>query len=160
MRLEGLRRRATGDGLHHRRFDFHKPALGQETANLEDDLAALKKNILYLRVGDQVEIPLAVADFGIGQAVPLFRRRTQGLGQDGKRSESNRDFTGFGCKQRPARADEIAKIEVAKNVELLVTEHVLLGIGLEAAALVAYVNEHTLAHVSMSCDPPGHRHLA
>ena len=80
--LERLRRRAAGNRLHHRRLDLHEAAVVEELADLADDLAALEEDFLHLRVGHQIEVALAVADLGVGQPVPLLRRRTQRLGQD------------------------------------------------------------------------------
>ena len=47
-----------------------------------------------------------------------------------------------------------------ENVELLVAEDVFLRVNLDAAALVAHVNEHGFAHVAVRGDAPGHGHFA
>ena len=119
-----------------------------------------QKDVLDVRVGDQVEISLAVADFSVFQAVIFGRRWPQGLGEDGEAGELDRDFTGLGGEQRAIRADEIAEIEVAEDVELFVTEDILLGIDLEAPGLIAHVDEHAFAHVAVRGDAAGDGHFA
>ena len=79
-RDERLCRRATRNGLHHRSLDFDKSPRVQETPNLADDLAAFQEYLLHLVVGHQIEVTLAIADFGVFQAVPFGRRRPQRLG--------------------------------------------------------------------------------
>ena len=47
-----------------------------------------------------------------------------------------------------------------EDVELLVAQHVLLRIDLQAAGLVAHVNEHALGHVAVSGEAAGNGDLA
>src|SRR5258707_12716622 len=92
--------------------------------------------------------------------MPLFRRRPQGLCQDDKRAEFDRNLPSLGRKQDSLGADNVSQVQVAKNIELLVTEHVLLGVHLDSAALVAHIDEHALAHVPVGGYPAGDGYLA
>ena len=82
--LERLRRRAAGNRLHHRRLDFHIAAPVEEIPDFADDGAALEHHVLHVGIRDQIEIALAVADFGVFEAVPFAGRRAQRLGEDGE----------------------------------------------------------------------------
>ena len=64
-------------------------------------------------------------------------------------------LAGLGAEQRARHADEIAEVEMLEDVELLVAQHILLRVNLDAPALVADVNEHGLAHVAMRGDAAG-----
>src|SRR5262249_24600095 len=146
--------------LHHRRLDFHIPAPNQKIPDLTHDLAALEKHLFDIRVGDKVEVTLPVTDFSVGKPMPFLRRRTQRFRQDDERGKFDGDFAGFGCEERAFGADKIAEIEMTKNVELFVTENILLCVSLKASALVADVDEHAFPHVTMGGNPPGDGDLA
>src|SRR5581483_4866729 len=68
MGEEGTRRRAARDELQHRRLHFQEAARIQKVTHGPDDLAALGQDTARLRVGQQVEIALAVALLFVGQA--------------------------------------------------------------------------------------------
>ena len=74
--------------------------------------------------------------------------------------ELDGDLAGLGREQRALRADEIAQVQVPENIELLVAQHILLRINLDAPALVADIDEHALAHVAMGGDAAGHGDFA
>ena len=153
-------RRAAGNRLHHRRFHFHITAVVEKAPDFADNRAALQEHVLHAGIGNQIEVTLTVADFRVFQPVPFAGRRAQCLGQNGEAGELDGDFAGLGDEQRALGADEIAQVEVGKNVKLFVAEDVLLGVYLDAAALVAHVNEHGLAHVPVRGDTPGHGYFA
>ena len=152
---EGPRRCAAGDGLHHGRLDLHVAARVEEVAKLPDDLAAQEHDALHVVVGHEVEVALAVAGLGVGQAVPLVRRRAQGFGEDGEGLGLHGDFAGARGEEGALDAHEVAEVEVAEDAELLVAEDVLLRVGLDASALVLHVDEHGLAHVAVRGDAAG-----
>src|SRR5260370_19373040 len=114
----------------------------QEIPDFADDFAGLEEDLLDLWISHEIEVSLAVAYFGVGQPVPFFGGRTKRLRQNDKRGQPDRDFTCFGREQRAVRADEVTQVEVAENVELLVTEDVFLGINLQTPGLAADIYEH------------------
>ena len=79
--FERLCRRATWNGLQHRRLDFEEVAFDQELADVRDDLGTDTEGVAGFLVDHQVDIALAVALLGVGQAVVLVRQRAQRLGQ-------------------------------------------------------------------------------
>ena len=68
-------------GCEHRRLHLQEAALVQEAADGGDDAAADLKDVAHLRVGDEVEVALAVAHLDVLEAVPLLGQRLQGLGE-------------------------------------------------------------------------------
>ena len=61
VRDEGARGRAARDHVHHRRLDLEEAALVEEAAHARDDGRARAEGRRDARVGDQVEVALAVA---------------------------------------------------------------------------------------------------
>ena len=61
MRHERPRRRAARDRMHHRRLDLEVAARDEELADRLHDLRALDEHVARRRVGDQVDVALAVA---------------------------------------------------------------------------------------------------
>jgi len=62
-----------GDGLQHRGFDFKEVTRHQEAADVGDDLRTHAEGLAHIFVDDQVNVALAVALLGVGQAVVLIR---------------------------------------------------------------------------------------
>ena len=160
VRHEWLRCRAARDCLHHWRLDFHVVAAVKERANLMNHLAAQQKRALHFVVGHQVQITLAKARLSIGQPVPFLGWRAQRFGENHKRTQLHADLAGFGREHRALRTDEIPKIKMPENVELLIPEHVLLRVHLDAPGLVLDIDKHALAHVAMGRHTPRQRDFA
>ena len=74
MRLERLGRRARCQRRQHRRFNFDVPVLVEKAANQE--------NFAHFRIHHQIDVALAVAQFDVGEAVPLFRQGKKILAQE------------------------------------------------------------------------------
>ena len=79
MRHERPRGRAARDAFEHRRFHLEKIPFGERATDARDDAAAQHQARAGLGVDDEVEVALTINLLGVGQAVPLFRERTQGL---------------------------------------------------------------------------------
>ena len=82
MRHERPRRRAAVERLHHRSLHFQEAACFQLPPERGDHFAARHEHLAHLRIGDQVQIALAVTGLHIFQAVPLFGHGQQGLRQE------------------------------------------------------------------------------
>ena len=79
----GLKRACSGttrDVVKHRSFDFQKPAILEEAADLGHHQRALHKQLRAFWIAHQVEVPLAVFLLAVGEAVPLVGHRPQGFG--------------------------------------------------------------------------------
>src|SRR5215467_7761628 len=95
---KGPRRCASRYGMHHRRFHFNVTAAVEESAQLLDNPRAGHKYLARLFVGNQVKIALPIAQFYVRKAVPLFRKRQQGLSEEKNLLYPDRQFAGLGSK--------------------------------------------------------------
>jgi hypothetical protein len=105
--------RAAGNRLHHRRLDLEIAARRHELADGGDDLAACLEHPSRLRVDDEIEIALPVADLDVGEPVPLLRQRQQALRQKMQARGPDRELVGLGSEQPSFDADPVAKIRAA-----------------------------------------------
>ena len=80
VRHERPRRRAAVQRLHHRCFHFDEVARFELPAERRDDFRSCDERLPDVRIGDQVEIPLAIPRLDVLQAVPLFRHGEQDFG--------------------------------------------------------------------------------
>src|SRR6478672_9097981 len=92
VRHERTRERAAGDWLHHRRLDFEIAASVQKRANRREDPAAHLERPARIRIDDQIEVALAVADLDITETVPLFREGNKALDQELQRRGEDRQL--------------------------------------------------------------------
>src|SRR5580692_4307782 len=81
MRDERPSRRTSGDRVHHRRLNLYISALVEEAPELLNNLRPGDKHFSRLVVSKQVQIALPVAQFDVGQPMPLFWKREQGFGK-------------------------------------------------------------------------------
>ena len=77
VRDERARCCAAGDCREYRRLDLEVIAVIEVLTDGLDDLRALAEGIADLRIHDEVEVALAIADVDILQAMELLRQRTQ-----------------------------------------------------------------------------------
>jgi len=82
--------------LHHRGFHFQKIMPVHELPHQFDDQTAPDEDFLHGRIGDQIEVPLAVAGFDVRQAVPFFRQGMDRFGHQPQRLPLQRQFVGLG----------------------------------------------------------------
>src|SRR5438552_17878092 len=66
----------------HRGLDFHVAALVEEPAYQTDDRGARLEHAANFSVGDQISVPLAVAQLHLMKTVVLVRRRNECLSQE------------------------------------------------------------------------------
>src|SRR5215210_4858039 len=67
------------NGLQHGRFDFQEASSVEEAPHMRHEARAHAESLTYLFVGDEVEVPLAVARLHVGEAVILLRKRVERL---------------------------------------------------------------------------------
>ena len=118
VRDERACRGAARNRLQDRGLHLDVAALVEELAHRVDDLTPLEERILDLRVHHQVDVALAVADFGVGEGVE--RLAVLGL-DDGQRADRlrehrelaavHRQFARVGVEREALDADEIADVE-------------------------------------------------
>ena len=159
VRDEGTRRRAARNGLQDRRLDLDVALRIEELAHRGDDLRALDEGLLDLRVDDQVEVALAVADLGVGEGVEGLAvlllddgQRADRLREHGERLAVYGEFAGVGAEGKPFHADEVADVEQLledRVVERRVpfgADVVAADVDLDASRVVLQLEERGAAH--------------
>ena len=95
---ERARHGAAGDGLHHRRLDFDEAVRIEGAAHRLHQLGALQKDFADFGIHHQVDIALAVAQFDVGEAVPLLGQRQQVFAEEGDLLDVDAEFAGAGAE--------------------------------------------------------------
>ena len=106
-------------------------------------------------VRHQVELALAVADVGVGDAVEEVRRVAERLRQQDALADLDRQLAPFGHVEVALDADDVADVEVLDPVEGLLAERVDPGVGLDRPGEVADVEEGRLAVAALPGHPTG-----
>ena len=154
VRDERPRGGAARDRLHHRRFDFEKSARVEEAPNRRDDVRPHFEDPARIRIHDQVEIALPVADLDIGEAVPLLRQRQMTLGEKRERRGPDRQLARAGPEQVAGNAHMVAEIQQLEDPEVLFRERVLPDVNLNPLQTVRQGQEARLA------EAPDRQHAA
>src|SRR5438067_6979742 len=141
MGHEGPRVPAPGHLLEHRGLDVDETALVEQAANRRDHPGPGAKHLPHLRVGDQVDVALPVADLDVFQAVPFLGQRAQGFREQLERVDLERDLSATGPEDRPGDAHDVADVEVGEAVELIVPHDVTAGNQLDQAADVLQIGK-------------------
>jgi len=163
VRLEGLGHGPPGHGLHHGRLHLEEVPVVQERPDEPDDPAARLEDILDLRVDDQVEVALSVADLHVRQPVPLFRQGPQALGEEPQPLGLDREFPRSRLDDPAREVDDIAHVDRLEQGKELVAEPVLADKGLDPPFAVLDGDKGPLAEIADCHHPAGNgetfRHL-
>src|SRR5689334_170906 len=143
------------NGLHHRSFDFEKAAGVQLPAERRDELRPGDEHLAYIRIRDQVEIPLPVARFHILQPVPLLRHGMQDLRHEIEMLDVDAEFPGSCPEQVAVDADNVSEIEMLIELVVLLGNGVLAHVDLQALAVLLQMRESGLAHAADGEYPAG-----
>ena len=108
---KGLGYRATGDRLHHRRFDFDKSPIGEKLPHGLHQLRALQEDVADFGIHEQIHVALPVAQLDVGQAMPFFGKGQQVLGEKRNLLDMDGELSRPGAEQVTAHADVVAKIK-------------------------------------------------
>ena len=155
VRDERARRRAGDERVHHRRLDLEVVARVEEVADVAHQPVAPQEDLLHLRIGDEVQVALAVARLHVLQAVPLLGHGAQGLGERREALGGEGQLAGLGAEERPLGGVEVAEIGELEELEGLVPEDVLLHVDLQLAGAVAQLDEGGLAEAVAGDDAAG-----
>src|SRR5713226_7117798 len=131
MRDERARGGAARDGMHHRRFDLDIAARVKETAQFLDDARPRRKHLARFLIRDEVEIALAVTQLHIRQAMPFLRQRQQRFRKEENLFDPDAQLIGLGSKQMAPDTNRIAKVQQMKQLETLLSDHILLHVDLD-----------------------------
>ena len=147
--------RSAVDGLKHRRVDLEIILLNQVVAHSLDDRASLTKDLLDIRVGEQINVAAPVAEVDVGQTVPFLGRRQDSLGEHRQCVSPEGQLAGFGPAKRALDSDDVAEVQFLDDGPL-VAEIGLAQRDLELAAPVVNRQKGQLAHDPQQQDSSRH----
>jgi len=153
--LEGPRHRSARPGLHHRGFDFQKIAILHEAANQLDDPASPLKHLPDLRIDHQIEVALAVPGFDIRQAVPLFRKHTNGFGHQAQPARLDGQLPCFCPEDPPFDMDDVSHIQLFEKLIRSFTDQLPVYIALNPALSVLQADERGFSEIPYGHDSSG-----
>ena len=154
MGFEGPGCGAAGDRMERGAFDFDELAAMERFADRADDFGAVQEARHDAVAIHQIEVPHAMAELGIGEAVMLFGRRGEALGEDREVLGEDRELAGFGAAELAVDADDVAQVE-ALGEWPIVADLLLADEELDLARHVADVDEDELAGVALEDDAAG-----
>ena len=128
--------------LEDRRLDLDEPPLVERAADRRDDPGSCEERLARLLVHQQVEVPLAVAELDVGQAVERVRERLRvarehldALGEHGRLAAPRLPWA-------PDDADDVAEVDVELARHRGVADH------LDPPGAVDEVEEDELPHLA------------
>ncbi len=148
---------AAGFRLHHGGFHFQKIVPVHELPDQPDDQAAPDEDFLHRRVGDQIQMPLAVAGFDVRQTVPLFRQGANGFGRQAHRLGLQRQLVGLGPEKLSGNINNIANVQLFKDGKILLAEDVFGNVALQLAFPVLDFDKSRLAEAADGHQASGER---
>ena len=110
MGRERPRERAAVERLEDRRLDLDEAARVEPLADRGDDLRALGEQLANLRVGDQVELAVAVAHLHVLEPVELVGWWAQALRQQCPGLDTQRELAALGREHDSLGADDVAEV--------------------------------------------------
>ena len=111
---------------------------------------------LPLAVGmDQIEVAHPLPQFGVGQALVLFRRRFDALGEEVDVGGKDGQLAHLGAAQLAIDADQVAQVELLGQFPVLLAHLLHADRHLDASGPVVQVEEDQLAGPADEHDPPG-----
>ena len=109
---------STGYGLQDRSFNLEVSAFVEEFAHRIDDFRPIDEYLLDLRVDDQVDVSLAVAQFGIAEGVVHLsvlllddRQRAERFAEQFELLAVYRELSGFGQEDKSFDSYDITYVE-------------------------------------------------
>jgi hypothetical protein len=113
---ERARRRAAVDRLQHRRLDLDEAVAVQHVADGAHDRGAVGHHPAAVGVHDEVDVALADAQLGVGQAVVLVRQRAQRLAREQPLRRQDAELPAAAADDLAGDADVVAEVDVGLPV--------------------------------------------
>ncbi len=135
---ERFRRGTAGNHLHHGCFHFHEAALVHVLADEGDDLGATLKHLPGIRVHDQVDVALPIAELLIGQTVVFVRQRSQRLGQQPRLFHVDIQIALTGFMQGAPGGHDITEIPCFDPFQRVGIQHLAIDVQLYLCRPVLY----------------------
>ena len=166
-------RGTTGDSLQRRGFNLGVAGIIEHLAHGLHDLGALQEGLFHAGVDHQVDIALAVTQFGIlkgvvGHAVLHLDhgQRLERLAQQFERLGMDADFARLGAEHKSLHTDEVTHVEqllehrVIQVLILVRTQVIAAHIDLHTASGILQFKEGRLAHDAAVHHAASNAHLA
>ena len=157
MGLKGTRGCAARVVDQHRCLHLHEAFLIEESADRGDDRRAFAEHIFGFRIGDQIQITFSVYRVRIGQAVELFRERTEGFAQELKIRSMDGQLAGLRTENESLHTEDISDIPFLETGVGFLADIVSSGIDLDRTGRVLEVEEGSLPHDAAGHDTSCHR---
>ncbi len=120
--------------MQHRGLDLDVTPFGEERPDRGDRAETNREHAARFVIGDEIDIPLAKARVGVGEAVPLLGQRPQRLGEQRERLHVHRQLALLRLHDRAGDPDPVAPLDlVAEPGEVVVAELGLVHEQLELA---------------------------
>ena len=153
-RLERSRHRTTRHRLQHRGLDLDIAVLVEEIANLLNETAPGDEHRAGVFVCDQIQIPLAVTELDVGEAVPLLGKRLERFREERELFDFDGQLVGLRAKERPFDTDEITDVELLVDGEARLFDFIAADVGLEPTGAVTQSKKPGFAELVDSDDTP------
>ena len=157
MRHKGLGVCATHNGMQKRRFHLKEVLAVHVAADCGNNLAALDKRALDLGVCNKVNVALTITQLFVGQAVELFRQRTQALRQKLKAARGNGKLTALRAHHGAVHANPVTHVQVLYTLVQILAQVVDLEEQLNVARGVTQTEERALALHALRHNAAGNR---
>ena len=118
--------------LEHRCLDFDVSAPIEERADGGRQSRAREEERPHLWMHREIRVPLSVALLDVSQAVPFARQRPKRFGQESEMLHFDRQLVRLGSEEGSLHGNPVAGIEVLVERPLLLAEHVLAAVSLNA----------------------------
>ncbi len=122
---------------------------------MRDHLRAHAEGLAHFLVDDQVNVALAVALLGVGEAVVLVRQRAQRLGQQAHAVHVDVQVALAAARQGALGGDDVAQVPALHRFEGLRGQRLAVDVDLQAAAAVLQHHEGA----AVEHDAPSHLDL-
>ena len=157
MRHKGLGVCATHNGMQKRRFHFKEVLAVHVATDCGNNLATLDKRALDLGVCNKVNVALTITQLFVGQAVELFRQRTQALRQKLKAARGNGKLTALRAHHGAVHANPVTHVQVLYTLVQILAQVVDLEEQLNVARGVTQTEERALALHALRHNAAGNR---
>ena len=139
---ERVRERPAVARLKNRCLDLHEPFCVEVATYGRDDLRPQEKQLARLLVHEQIEIALAIAGLGVGDAVERVRQRARVAGEHGQLVHGERGLATTRLRGMPDDADDVPEMDAD------VTDASGVAHELDPPRAVHEVEEDELAHLA------------
>ena len=151
--------RAAGDRLHHRRLDLEVAAGVEIPPDRSDDQRPRLEDPPRLGIDGEIEVPLPVPLLDVFQAVPLFWKGPEALGEKRDRLRLDRKLSRARPEDPSRNSYPVAEIEGLEEGPGFLPDVVSSDVDLDPFPAVGEVEETRLSLDALRQDPAGRRDL-